>query len=409
MKSITKKAFLTSLLLAPLATFAQGPAEEIHSLQTIMDDVYSQTMPLCSQLIDVGRGLAAFAAIWYIGSRVWRSIANAEPIDFYPLLRPFAIGIAIAMFPQVIQMMNAVLQPTVRGTELMIENSNKTIEVLLQRKEDAIKKTHNYSIYGHEGEWYEYLFAEGDDDYFDPLNTGLAFVLNKAAYNMKNAIKQWMAEVLQVLYEAAALCVNTVRVFYLIVLAIIGPIVFGLAVFDGFQNSLIAWFGRYINVFLWLPVANIFSSILGRLQESMIKLDIDQINQHGDTVFGLYDTAYLIFLVIGIIGYLFVPSIANYIVHAGDNKHVARTTSFAYSAAKTLAGQFRGRSDDRESERAGSSGASTAGRLFPPATDAHHTMPSAGSGNNNPDSYSNGIGRNDSANPNWQRDRLSDS
>jgi conjugative transposon TraJ protein len=409
MNSATKKTILSFLALAPSAAFAQGPAEGIHSLQAIMDDVYSQTMPLCSQLIDVGRGLAAFAAIWYIGNRVWRSIANAEPIDFYPLLRPFVIGLAIAMFPQVIQMMNAVLQPTVRGTELMIENSNKTIEVLLQRKEDAIKKTHLYSIYGHEGEWYEYIFAEGDEDYFDPMNTGLAFVLNKAAYNMKNAIKQWMAEVLQVLYEAAGLCINTVRVFYLIVLAIIGPIVFGLAVFDGFQNSLIAWFGRYINVFLWLPVANIFSSILGRLQESMIKLDIDQINQHGDTVFGLYDTAYLIFLIIGIIGYLFVPSIANYIVHAGDNRHVARTTSFVYSAAKTLAGQFKSSSNDKESERgSGSGGGGAIGGLMPSSSDAHHAAPSRSSGSSS-DPYPNGTGRNDSPNANWQRDRLSGS
>ncbi|MCD9015231.1 conjugative transposon protein TraJ [Parachryseolinea silvisoli] len=403
MKPIKKKLVLALALFTPTSMFAQGPAEGIHSIQAIMDDVYSQTMPLCSQLIDVGRGLAAFAAIWYIGSRVWRQIANAEPIDFYPLLRPFVIGIAIAMFPQVIQMMNAVLQPTVRGTELMIENSNKTIEVLLQRKEDAIKKTHLYSIYGHEGEWYEYAYAEGDEDYFDPINTGLTFVLNKAAYNMKNAIKQWMAEVLQVLYEAAALCINTVRIFYLIVLAIIGPIVFGLAVFDGFQNSLIAWFGRYINVFLWLPVANIFSSILGRLQESMIKLDIDQIEQHGDTVFGLYDTAYLIFLIIGIIGYLFVPSIANYIVHAGDNKHVARTTSFAYGAAKSL---FSSGSDDKNRERGSGSGSSgVTGGLVPGGTEAHHSGPAARSGSS--ESHSNGAERSDSANTNWKRDRLS--
>jgi conjugative transposon TraJ protein len=385
----------------PVSVFAQGPSDGSNSLQSIMDNVYDQTMPLCSQLINVGRGLAAFAAIWYIGSRVWRSIANAEPIDFYPLLRPFVIGLAIAMFPQVIQLMNGVLQPTVRGTELMIENSNKTVAVLLQRKEDAIKKTHNYAIYGHEGEWYEYVLAEGDEDYSDPFNIGIAFVLNKAAYNFKNAIKQWMAEVLQILYEAAALCINIVRTFYLIVLAIIGPIVFGLAVFDGFQNSLMAWFGRYINVFLWLPVANIFSSILGRFQESMIKLDIEQIEQHGDTIFGINDAAYIIFLVIGIVGYLFVPSIANYIVHAGDNRHVARTTSFAYSLMeagyKQTAKYFRG--DSSDSSRSGSSGGASAGTFGGGAI----------SGASPNSSRSSGTAGAEESYANWQRDKLAGS
>ena len=39
------------------------------------------------------------------------------------------------------------------------------------------------------------------------------------------------------LFEAAALCINTIRTFYLIVLAILGPLVFGIAVFDGFQHT----------------------------------------------------------------------------------------------------------------------------------------------------------------------------
>lgn len=77
-------------------------------------------------------------------------------------------------------------------------------------------------------------------------------------------------EVLQVLFEAAALCINTIRTFYLIILAILGPIVFGLAVFDGFQHTLTVWLAKYINVFLWLPVSNIFGAIIGKVQENML-------------------------------------------------------------------------------------------------------------------------------------------
>src|SRR5665213_3862479 len=98
--------------------------------------------------------------------------------------------------------------------------------------------------------------------------------MSKSSYNFRNSIKEWMSEVLQVLYMAAALCINTIRTFYLIVLAILGPLVFGLAVFDGLGHILMVWVARYINVFLWLPVANIFGSIIGKVQEQMIALDI---------------------------------------------------------------------------------------------------------------------------------------
>ncbi|WP_317169303.1 hypothetical protein [Mucilaginibacter humi] len=70
---------------------------------------------------------------------------------------------------------------------------------------------------------------------------------------------------------------------------------FWLAVFDGFQHTLTVWLAKYINVFLWLPVANIFGAIIGKVQENMLKLDISQVQSAGDTFFSSTDTAYLIF------------------------------------------------------------------------------------------------------------------
>jgi hypothetical protein len=91
-------------------------------------------------------------------------------------------------------------------------------------------------------------------------------------------------------------------------------------------------------VFLWLPVANIFGSVIGKIQEKMIALDIQQIGQNGDTFFSPADTAYLIFMIIGIIGYFTVPSVANYIVHAGGgNALLSKVTSvFSSSASNSV-------------------------------------------------------------------------
>jgi conjugative transposon TraJ protein len=111
-----------------------------------------------------------------------------------------------------------------------------------------------------------------------------------------------------------------------------------MAVFDGFQHTLTVWVARYINIFLWLPVANIFGGIMGKIQENMLKVDLQQIATNGDTFFSTTDTAYLIFMIIGIIGYFTVPSVANYIVHAGGgNTLLYKVTNMMSSSSRSLA------------------------------------------------------------------------
>jgi len=322
-------------------------ADSIGSLQSVLDQLYNEMLPLCSGMIGVGRGIAGFAATWYIAARVWRHIANAEPIDFYPLLRPFAIGLAVLMFPTVLAVMNGVLQPTVTATAGMVTDSNKAIAVLLQQKQAAIQSSDVWQMYvgesgsGDRDKWYKYTHDNADpatESWYAGIGNDIKFAMAKASYNFRNAIKQWMSEILHILYEAAGLCINTIRTFYLIVLAILGPLVFALAVFDGLQHTLTVWIARYINIFLWLPVANIFGSIIGKIQEQMLKLDISQVQQTGDTFFSSMDAAYLIFLIIGIIGYFTVPSVANYIVNAGGgNALLAKTTSMGSSATSMAA------------------------------------------------------------------------
>jgi conjugative transposon TraJ protein len=341
MKRIYTKVIpgITAGMVLPLLSRAQsGITDSLHGLQSILDQLYGQMLPLCSQLIGVGRGIAGFAATWYIGSRVWKHIANAEPVDFYPLLRPFALGLAVLLFPSVIAVINAVLQPTVTATGAMVQNSDQAISTLLQQKEAAVQQTAAWQMYtgdngnGDRDKWYQYTHPDDPTDahegMFSSIGNDIKFAMAKASYNFRNSIKQWMSEILQVLYEAAALCINTIRTFHLIVLAILGPLVFGMAVFDGFQHTLTVWIARYINIFLWLPVANIFGGIIGKIQELMLQLDIQQVQNQGDTFFSATDVAYLIFLIIGIAGYFTVPSVANYIVHAGGgNTLLYKTTS----------------------------------------------------------------------------------
>jgi conjugative transposon TraJ protein len=364
-----------AFLLLPGQVFAQSGGENgisgaINGMQGVLDGAYHDMIPLCGKLIGVARGLAGFGALWYIASRVWRHISNAEAVDFYPLLRPFGLGMAIMLFPMVIAVMNGILQPVVSATSGMVKDSNLTIAALLKQKEVAVKGSGQWQMYvgesghGDSDEWYRFTHPKDPnrkkEGIFEGIGNDVKFWMDKQSYNFRNSIKAWMSEVLQVLFAAAALCINTIRTFYLIVLAILGPLVFGFAVFDGFQHTLTVWIARYVNVFLWLPVANIFSKILGTIQEKMLLIDIAQIGKEGDTFFSQTDFAYLIFMCIGIVGYFTVPNVANYIVHAGGgnalvskvNSLVTGGASKTVSAAQGTAGMIVDRFDNARSNLA---------------------------------------------------------
>jgi conjugative transposon TraJ protein len=351
MKRKWKNLLITVVVIicTPILSKAEGLADNIHGLQGTLDNVYDEMLPMCSQLIGVGRAIAGFAALWYIAARVWRSIAAAEPVDFYPLLRPFALGLAIVLFPTVVDVMNGVMKPVVTATQTMVKNSDVSIERLLKAKEEAMKNTSEWQAYvgdngkGDENVWYKYTHPDdttgkGNSGIFSGIGNGMKFWMDKQVYAFRNSIKQWMSQVLEVAYESAALCINTIRTFILIVLAILGPIVFGLSVFDGFQNTLTQWLARYINVFLWLPVANIFGAIIGKIQENMLALDISQVHETGSTFFSSTDTAYIIFLIIGIAGYFCVPSVAGYIVHAaGGSGLLQKVNTIVVQSSSTAA------------------------------------------------------------------------
>jgi len=268
------------------------------SLQAILDQLYTEMMPMCSGLITVGRLIGGFGALWYIGSRIWKSIANAEPVDVYGLLRPFGLGFCILIFPSVITLINGVLEPAVATTAGMVKGSNEAMQHFLELKSQT--------------------------------ESSLGLI------NPANWIRELVREFLELVFEAAALCINTIRTFYLIVLAIIGPIVFGLSIYDGFQHTVTVWLARYINIYLWLPVANLFGAIIATIQINMLKSSMTEVTIPGQPPITVTDSVYMVFLLIAIVGYCCVPSVANYIVNAGGgNVLVQKITSLSASSLKS--------------------------------------------------------------------------
>ena len=79
----------------------------------------------------MAQAIAGLGALFYVAVRIWKSLAAAEPVDVFPLLRPFAIGLCIMFFPSIVLgTINSVMQPIVQGTATMLEGQTLDMQNL---------------------------------------------------------------------------------------------------------------------------------------------------------------------------------------------------------------------------------------------------------------------------------------
>ncbi|MPM62417.1 hypothetical protein SDC9_109288 [bioreactor metagenome] len=323
-------------------------AVDFGNLHEILRNLYEDMMPLCSSMTGVAKGMAGLGALFYVAAKVWQALARAEPIDVYPLLRPFAIGLCIMFFPSfVLGTINSVMSPVVKGTHTLLEGQTFDMNKYRQQKD---KLEYEAMLRNPET---AYLVS---DEVFDKqledlgwtpsdLATMMGMYMDRSAYNVKKMVKDWFRELLEILFQAAALIIDTIRTFFLIVLAILGPIAFAISVYDGFQSTLTQWITRYISVYLWLPVSDLFSSILARIQVLMLQQDIEALSDP-NFIPDSSNTVYIIFMIIGIVGYFTIPTVAGWIIQAGGlggmNRNLSKTATTGGNLAGAAAGAATG-------------------------------------------------------------------
>lgn len=318
---------------------------DFDNLHQILRHLYLDMMPLCNEMVGVAKGLAGLGALFYVASRVWQSLARTEPIDVYPLLRPFAIGLCIMFFPSfVLGSINLVLSPVVKGTNQMLESQTFDMKKYQDLKEqlefEAMKRNPETAFLVSDEEFDKKLDELGWSP--SDLATMSGMYIERSMYNMKRNIRDFFREILELLFQAAALVIDTIRTFFLIVLSILGPIAFAISVYDGFQSTITQWFSRYISVYLWLPVSDLFSSILARIQVLMLQADIDKLQADSSYSIEASNGVYIVFMIIGIVGYFTIPTVAGWIIMAGGMGNYGKNVSSSASKAGALAAGVAG-------------------------------------------------------------------
>ena len=328
-------------------------AIDFDNLHELLRNLYQDMMPLCGDMVGVAKAIAGLGALFYVASRVWQALARAEPIDVYPLLRPFTIGLCIMFFPTVVLgTINAVMSPVVKGTHTILESQITDIHALQAEKERL-----EYDARLREGKaWLvdEEVYDKKMEELgvFDAAEM-IGMWAERTWYDLKMFFRQLVRDFFELLFNAAALTIDTLRTFFLVVLSILGPLAFALSVYDGFQSTLTSWLSRYISVYLWLPITDLFSAILSKIQALMLQMDIDMLRDPS-YVPDASNGVYIIFLIIGIIGYFTVPTVAGWVIQAGGgsgtrgvntmaSKGAAMAGGVAGAAAGNVAGRLMGK------------------------------------------------------------------
>ena len=273
---------------------------EFDNLHQILRSLYEQMMPLCEDMAGVAKGIAGLGALFYVAYRVWQSLARAEPIDVFPMLRPFAIGLCIMFFPTVVLgTINSVLSPVVQGTAKMLEAETLDMN---QYREQKDKLEHEAMVRNPET---AYLVSNEEFDKqleelgWSPTDmaTMAGMYIDRGMYNMKKGIRDFFREILE-------------------------------------------------QVYLWLPVSDMFSTILAKIQVLMLQSDIERMQADPNFSLDSSDGVYIVFLCIGIIGYFTIPTVAGWIIQAGGmgsyNRNMNQTAGRAGGLAGGVAGAAAG-------------------------------------------------------------------
>lgn len=321
---------------------------EFSNLHEVLRSLYDEMIPISTDMAAIAKGLAGLGALFYVAIKVWQALSQAEPIDMYPLLRPFALGICIMFFPTIVLgTINAVLSPVVQGTHTILEDQVLDMTELQEKKDllerEAMLRNPETAYLASDEEFDKKLDELGWSP--SDLMTMSGMYIERGMYNMEQAVKNWFRELLEILFQAAALVIDTIRTFFLIVLSILGPIAFAISVWDGFQSTLTQWLTRYVSVYLWLPVADLFSAMLAKIQSLIVEKDIEKL---ADPTFipDTSNTVYIIFMIIGIVGYFTIPTVTGWIIQAGGagnfTRNVNQTAMKAGNVASAGAGSAAG-------------------------------------------------------------------
>lgn len=293
------------------------------SIYKNLDSLSSSLLGDFTEFSSVAMAIAGIGALFYISYRVWGHLARAEEIDLFPLLRPFALGLCILNFSAVTGAIEMLLSPITTSVNNICQGSEKALASIQAERDRAEENWYrnNQKAYLLSDELLEKEAKKYEGKGWMGLEGRMEIMGLKAekfGYDLKKSIISGVRYAMQFLFDAVILALRIYAVFALTILAIFGPIVFGFAVFDGFQQGVVSWISRYISISLWLPVSEIIKSFLNKVNGWIIQEELAVYAKNfKPEFFSEQNLLFILFYIIGITSFLSVPTMAGWIVEGG--------------------------------------------------------------------------------------------
>lgn len=314
--------------------------------------IFDEFRDVFGSLADFARILGAVAAFIFIATFIFKGFMKGEVIEWPVLIRPFGILFLILLYPTLLGVMEGILKP-VAETTLTISNSQYEA---LSNLNSGFAATNQINV----------LQAPPPDDeesfwswIGSPITSVGNFINEKNAqfqFWVQNALRFIIKAILHFLLLIIVYGLLCLRIFYLVVYSIIGPLVLAISIFPGFNHVLSRWFINYITVWFWLPLIHIMSSIVYKIQVIGIDVDVETANAYlnGNPApgQGIDSITSIIILGMAVIGFALIPKLSEKIFGQDSGFGVGAATAliasasirgaYAGSGAKDAVNRYRG-------------------------------------------------------------------
>jgi hypothetical protein len=328
--------------------------------------------------------LCAVGVLAYCGEKIWQSIANNEPVSLYPLVRPFLMAFLCLNFSLVTGTVDGLLSPINSGikkrfgnvgflTQLSDTEKEELAESMMTEEQAKLAEflaQHGSSVYVNiaDGKSVQHELRSAYKRLRNQLRNEINMVgqsrgvytmtpglqeavfeakklLDEAKITRKSAkeerkeieggmilrtLKKFIGWLASLFYALVHFGIQCLRVMYLTLLTLMGPIAMALSIFPGLTGNFKNWLIKYISVYLWLPVLY------------FVDFTIAQIQSFSGVHMGGYDTIsasmVLTMQIIGIFTMMSIPSITSWMVQGGETGQGLRTPFAMMGAAAGAAG-----------------------------------------------------------------------
>lgn len=238
------------MLNSSMAALAASLSQQLMQVKELAQE-YVAALAVPAQLLC---GLFAFI---YIGVRLWGQWARGQKIDFYGLLRPFAVGLVVLFFSGFVALLGLSVYPI----ELATSSLNSAVQPNYQQAQQAYQQANNTMRNAMAA--YQRTQVEQEEVDVDQVTT--------EAEQGGNYLHLFKTSVhLLVSFSSLVLTgmVYFFRIFVVlatIVLSLIGPFAFALSLLPGFENNIRNWMVHYLRIAMYVPLSLLVSFVVAVL------------------------------------------------------------------------------------------------------------------------------------------------